>query len=126
VFNPAPKYVVSTTLDRAEWQNSALIRDDVVGQLRRLKEEDGPEIQVHGSANLIQALLQHDLIDEFRLWIFPVVLGKGKRVFAEGTTPAGLRLVDSRTSTTGVIIATYERAGEVSQGSFAPKPSAEA
>ena len=123
MFNPAPKYVVSTTLDRAEWQNSALIRDDVVGQLRRLKEEDGPELQVHGSANLIQTLLQHDLIDTFRLWIFPVVLGKGKRLFAEGTTPAGLRLVDSRTSTTGVIIATYERAGEVSQGSFAPKPS---
>ena len=124
MFNPAPKYVVSTTLDRAEWQNSALIRDDVVGQLRRLKEEDGPAIQVHGSANLIQALLQHDLIDEFRLWIFPVVLGKGKRLFAEDTTLAGLRLVDSKTSTTGVIVATYERAGEVSHGSFAPKPSA--
>jgi dihydrofolate reductase len=126
VFNNATKYVVSTTLDRAEWQNSTVIRGDVVGQLRRLKEQDGPEIQVHGSSNLIQTLLKHDLVDVFRLWTFPVLLGSGKRLFADGTIPAGLRLVDSKTSTTGVIIATYERAGGINYGSFALEQPTEA
>jgi len=80
--------------------NSDLLEGDVADATARLKEEDGPELQVHGSSNLIQTLLQHNLIDEFRVWIFPVVLGSGKRLFAEGTLPAGLALVDSRTSTT--------------------------
>ena len=123
LMNSATKYVASTTLTQLDWQNSKLIGPSVVEGIRALKAQDGPELQVHGRANLIQTLLQHDLIDTFRLWIFPVVLGKGKRLFAEDTTPAGLRLVDSKTSTTGVIVATYERAGEVSHGSFAPKPS---
>ena len=123
VLNNATKYVVSTTLDKAEWQNSILIRPgerDVPDQIRRLKEQDGPEIQVHGSSQLIQTLLQHDLVDRFFLRIYPVLLGSGKRLFADGTIPAGLRLVDSKTSTTGVIIATYERTGEIKYGSFAP------
>jgi dihydrofolate reductase len=123
VLNNATKYVVSTTLDKAEWQNSILIRPgerDVPDQIRRLKEQDGPELQVHGSSQLIQTLLQHDLVDRFFLRIYPVLLGSGKRLFADGTIPAGLRLVDSKTSTTGVIIATYERTGEIKYGSFAP------
>lgn len=121
-LNNARKYVVSTTLERAEWQNSVLIRPgerDVPDQIRRLKEQEGPEIQVHGSSQLIQTLIKHDLVDRYFLKIFPVVLGTGKRLFGEGTAPAGLRLVDSKSSRTGVVIATYERAGEISYGSFA-------
>ncbi len=88
-------------------------------QIRRLKEQDGPEIQVHGSGQLIQTLIKHSLVDRYFLRIFPVLLGTGKRLFGDGTMPAGLQLVDSKTSTTGVIIATYERAGEIRYGSFA-------
>jgi dihydrofolate reductase len=83
-----------------------------------LKRQDGPEIQVHGSPGLIQTLLKHDLIDEFRMWIFPVVIGTGKRFFGDGTIPAGLKLVDSEASKTGVTINTYERAGDINLGSF--------
>ena len=79
------------------------------------EEDDGPELQVHGSSNLIQTLLRQGLVDEFRVWIFPVVLGSGKRLFGDGTLPAGLELVDSKTSTTGVIFATYAPAGEIHQ-----------
>jgi dihydrofolate reductase len=81
-------------------------------------EQDGPEIQVHGSSDLIQTLLQHDLIDEFRLWVFPVIVGTGKRLFADGAVPAGLRLVNSRSFGTGVVMATYARAGDIDYGSF--------
>ncbi len=119
VLNSARKHVASRTLERTDWQNSTLIEGDVVEYVRSLKDDSGPEIQVHGSGNLIQTLLQNDLIDEFRLWTFPVLLGTGKRLFADGTIPAGLRLVDSKTSTTGVILATYERAGAIEYGSFA-------
>jgi dihydrofolate reductase len=86
--------------------------------LAALKKEDGPELQVHGSANLIQTLLRHNLVDEYRLWVFPVVIGSGKRLFSDGTIPAGLRLVNSTVSTTGVVIGTYEPAGEIVTGSF--------
>jgi dihydrofolate reductase len=125
-LNSATKYVVSATLDQAEWQPSTVIRPGALGvpeQLRRLKEQDGPELQVHGSGRLIQTLLAHDLVDRYFLKVYPVLLGTGKRLFGEGAVPAGLRLVGSTTSTTGVIIATYERAGEVRSGSFAPEPS---
>jgi dihydrofolate reductase len=81
-----------------------------------LKRQDGPEIQVHGSPGLIQTLLEHDLIDEFRVWVFPVVLGGGKRLFGPGTVPAALELVDSKVSKTGVTIATYRRAGDIEVG----------
>jgi dihydrofolate reductase len=118
-INSAKKYVVSTTLDKLEWSNSTLIKGDVVQEIKNLKQQSGPELQVSGSSNLIQTLLKHDLIDEFRLKIFPITLGTGKRLFGDGTIPAGLKLVDSKTSTTGVIIATYERAGKVKTGSFA-------
>ncbi|MBI5473817.1 MAG: dihydrofolate reductase family protein [Ignavibacteriae bacterium] len=116
-LNGARKYVVSKTLSRAEWQNSVLIKSDVANEIAKLKKQDGPEIQVHGSSNLIQTLLKNDLVDEIRLWIFPVVLGGGKRLFGDGALPAGWKLMDSKASATGVLIATYERAGEVPQGS---------
>lgn len=117
-LNGTRKHVASTTLERAEWSNSTLITGDVAEYVARLKEEDGPEIQVHGSSNLIQTLLEHDLIDEFRVWIFPVVIGTGKRLFGDGAIPAALRLIDSKVSNTGVTINTYERAGEIDRGSF--------
>ena len=118
-LNNATKHVASRTLKSVDWQNSKLIRGDVAAGVAELKRGQGPEIQVHGSANLIQTLLQHDLIDEFRLWVFPLVLGTGKRLFGDGTIPGGLRLVDSTTSSTGVTIARYERAGAINYGSFA-------
>jgi len=125
-FNGAKKYVASTTLEKLDWSNSELIKGDVVQEIKKLKQQNGPELQVYGSGNLIQTLLKHDLIDEFRLKIFPITLGTGKRLFSDGTIPAGLKLIDSRTSTTGVIVATYERAGKVKTGSFAQETPSEA
>jgi len=125
-LNRAKKYVASKTLRKLDWSNSMLVEGDTVQEIIKLKEQKGPELQVHGSGNLIQTLLKHDLIDEFRLKIFPITLGTGKRLFGEGTIPAGLKLVDSRTSTTGVIVATYRRAGVVKTGSFAMETPTEA
>jgi dihydrofolate reductase len=119
VFNEATKYVASRGRPTLVWSNSVLIEGDAAEGISRLKEEDGPELQVAGSGNLVQTLLRHDLVDEFRLWAFPVVVGSGKRLFAEGTIPAGLRLVESQVSTTGVVMGTYEPAGELVTGSFA-------
>ena len=119
VLNSATKHVASRTLERVDWANSRLIEGDVPEQVAKLKAEDGPEIQVHGSSNLIRTLQKHDLVDEYRVMIFPLALGTGKRLFADGTIPAGLRLVDSSASTTGVLMATYERAGEIEYGTFA-------
>jgi dihydrofolate reductase len=115
-LNCARKHVASTTLDRAEWANSTVIGGDVAEYVADLKSQDGPEIQVHGSPGLIQTLLEHDLIDEFRLWIFPVVVGSGKRLFGSGAIPAGLTLTDSQVSQTGVTVNTYERAGAIEVG----------
>jgi dihydrofolate reductase len=117
-LNEAKKYVVSTTLGKLDWKNSTLITGDIVDEIRKLKEKSGPEIQVHGSSNLIQTLLESDLVDEFRLKIFPVTIGIGKRLFGEGTIPISFKLVDSKVSTTGVIVATYVRDGEIKTGSF--------
>jgi dihydrofolate reductase len=117
VFNDATKYVVSRNRPALTWQNSVLIEDAAEG-LAALKREDGPELQVHGSANLIQSLLRNNLVDQYRLWIFPVVIGSGKRLFSEGTVPSGLKLVDSKVSSTGVVMGTYEPAGEIPTGSF--------
>jgi dihydrofolate reductase len=117
-LNGTRKHVASTTLERVEWNNSTLINGDVAEYVAHLKEQDGPEIQVHGSPGLIQTLLEHDLIDEFRLWIFPVVIGTGKRFFGEGTIPAAMKLVSSKVSKTGVTINSYERAGDIDPGSF--------
>jgi dihydrofolate reductase len=118
-LNKATKHVASTTLKELEWENSKLIEGELPEGVRALKEEDGPELQVHGSANLIQTLLEHGLIDEFRVWTFPLVLGTGKRLFDGGTVPAGLELTSSQASSTGVIIATYRSGAEIKYGSFA-------
>ena len=124
-LNNAKKYVVSRTLDRVDWNNSVLVKGDVghdvVQEITRLKEADGPELQVHGSSNLIQTLLKHNLIDEMHVLIFPVVIGNGKRLFGEGTNPSAFKLVDSRTSPSGVIIARYARSGALQTGTFAPQ-----
>ncbi len=119
VFNEATKFVASKTLRSVEWSNSVLIAEDAARGVAALKEEDGPELQVHGSGDLIQTLLRHQLVDEFRLWTFPVIVGDGKRLFADGTIPAGLKLVDHHLSTTGVMIATYVPGGDLVTGSFA-------
>ena len=118
-LNGARKHVASRTLKNVEWNNSTLIKGDVPKYVSELKKQSGPEIQVHGSGDLIQTLVRNDLVDEFHVWTFPVVLGSGKRLFAEGAIPAGLKVVDVTTSSTGVVIATYERAGEIKYGSFA-------
>jgi dihydrofolate reductase len=118
-FNDATKYVASRSRPRLEWSNSVLIEGDAAEGIAALKKDDGPELQVHGSGNLIQTLLRHNLIDQYRLWVFPLVIGSGKRLFADGTVPSGLKLVDSKVSTTGVVIGTYEPAGEIVTGSFA-------
>jgi dihydrofolate reductase len=126
VLNNATKHVASTTLTELEWENSKLIGGEVPDGVRALKEEDGPELQVHGSANLIQTLLEHELIDEFRLWTFPLVLGKGKRLFDGGTVPAGLDVVSSQVSSTGVTTVTYRSGAEIKYGSFAAETPSEA
>jgi dihydrofolate reductase len=119
VFNDATKYVATHRPLTPEWSNSVQIEGDAADGLAALKAEDGPELQVHGSANLIQTLLAHNLVDQFRLWVFPVVIGSGKRLFADGTMPSGLRLVDHKVSTTGVVMGTWEPAGEIAIGTFA-------
>lgn len=124
-LNSVTKYVVSTTLHKAEWNNSSLIKNDVVNTIRKLREQEGPEIQVHGSSNLIQTLIKNNLIDEYHIWTFPVTVGKGKRLFDEGTIPSNMKLVNSRTSTTGVVITVYEPGGELKTGSFALDDSAD-
>ena len=118
-LNDATKYVASRSHRELEWGPSMLIEGDAAEGIAALKKEDGPELQVHGSANLIQTLLRNNLVDEYRLWVFPLTIGSGKRLFSDGTIPFGLKLVDSKISTTGVVIGTYEPAGEIVTGSFA-------
>ena len=101
-----------------DWNNSTLLKGDVVQEIKKLKQQDGPELQVHGSSDLIQTLLKNNLIDELRLMIFPVVVGNGKRLFGEGTLPASLKLTDSKTTSTGVILVTYKPDGVLKTGSF--------
>jgi dihydrofolate reductase len=117
-INRATKYVVTHRPVSLDWKKTVLINGDVAEKIRKLKAEDGPELQVHGSANMIQTLLRHDLVDELWLKTFPVVLGKGKRLFADGTMPGGWQLLDSQVTPSGVIVASYSRAGEVKLGSF--------
>jgi len=115
-INKATKYVASNTLTSHEWSKSVFLKS--ADEIKQLKEGEAPDLQVHGSSNLIQTLLEHDLVDEFWLKIFPVTLGMGKRLFDNGTIPASYTLVDSKTSPSGVIVATLKRAGEVKTGSF--------
>ena len=117
-LNAATKYVVSASHPKLPWGPSVLIQGEVPAEIAKLKEGDGPELQVHGSGNLIQTLLRQGLVDEFHLHVFPVLLGSGRRLFADGTIPAGLKMVDSKTSKTGVFSATYVPAGELVTGTF--------
>jgi dihydrofolate reductase len=117
-INQATKYVASNTLTSHEWKPTVFLRGNVADQIKMLKGQDGLDLQVHGSSNLIQTLLQHDLIDEFWLKIFPVTLGMGKRLFDRGTLPAAFALVDAKSSPSGVMIANFKHAGEVKTGSF--------
>jgi dihydrofolate reductase len=124
-FNRITKYVATHRPESLTWQNSQALGSDVVARLRELKQQDGPRLLTQGSTELIQQLLAHDLVDELRLLTFPVLLGKGKRLFGSGAAPTGLKLTKSVTSPSGCIIATYERAGELQIGSFAQaEPSA--
>jgi dihydrofolate reductase len=118
-LNDATKYVASRSEHELPWGPAVLLQGDAAEGIAKLKQADGPELQVHGSADLIQTLLRHNLADEYRIWTFPVVVGSGKRLFGDGTVPAALKLVNSTVSTTGVVIGTYEPAGEIVTGSFA-------
>jgi dihydrofolate reductase len=117
-LNNIRKYVASRTLDKVEWQNSTLLEGDAAEAVAGIKHQEGGEIHVSGSSDLIQTLLRHNLVDEFVLWIFPVALGTGKRLFGEGTVPAGFTCAGTKVSTTGVIIATYTRPAPIEYGSF--------
>lgn len=117
-INNATKYVASNTLKTHEWSKTVFLKGDVTKEIKQLKGQDGPDLQVHGSSVLIQTLLKHDLVDEFWLKIFPVTLGMGKRLFDQGTIPAAYTSFDSKTSPLGVMIATFKRTGKVKTGSF--------
>jgi dihydrofolate reductase len=117
-LNSMPKYVASRSLNGGEWNNSSLLTGDVAEAVEDLKKDRGDVIIVQGSQNLIQTLLAHDLVDEFWLWIFPLILGDGKRLFEDGTIPAALELTAVETSSTGVQMLRYERTGEIKYGSF--------
>ena len=118
VLNRIPKYVASSTLTTLDWRNAVVLEGDVPTAVARLKDTLEVEIQVHGSPGLLQTLIRHDLVDEYRLWTFPVLLGTGKRLFDGGTIPASLGLVDSRSFATGVVLTRYHRTGDVRFGSF--------
>ena len=117
-INNATKYVASNTLTKHEWNKSVFLNGNVADEIRRLKQQKGPELQVHGSGGLIQTLLEHDLVDEFWLKIFPVTLGTGKRLFDKGTIPGAYTLVESKSTPAGVMIGILRRAGQVKTGSF--------
>lgn len=118
-INKATKYVASHTLTTHEWPKTVVLKGDVVAEIRKLKAGEGPDLQVHGSADFVQTLLQHDLVDELWLKVFPLVLGTGKRLFGGGAIPASFTLAEGKVLPNGVIIASYQRAGEVQTGSFA-------
>jgi len=117
-INSATKYVVSDTRTDSLWGNTVFIKDNVPKEIRRLKKQDGPDLQVYGSSQLLQMLFRHDLVDELWLKIFPITLGTGKRLFGEGTMPAAFKLTHFEYTPSGVIVANYERAGEVKTASF--------
>lgn len=115
-LNTRPKFVASRTLEEVTWHNSHLLSGDVAEAVAKLKREPGGEIQVHGSGDLLQTLLEHDLVDTLRIWQFPVVLGTGKRLFGRGTIPRAFRLVDTRQTATGAVLHVYERVGGLTYG----------
>src|SRR3990172_7539236 len=115
-LNTRPKFVASRTLDQVTWSNSFLLKGDVAEEVAKVKAQEGGEIQVHGSGDLLQTLLQHDLIDTLRIWQFPVVIGTGKRLFGAGTIPRAFRLVNTQQTATGAVLHVYERAGGLKYG----------
>jgi dihydrofolate reductase len=117
-LNTKPKYVASTTLKKADWHNTTVIKGDVAQAVRALKQEGSGELQVHGSPGLIQTLIANDLVDLYRIWVHPVVLGSGKRLFGSGARPAALKLTATDRTSTGVVVHTYERADAVRYGAF--------
>jgi len=117
-INEVKKYVISKSVKKSDWKNSIFINKNVVKEIKKLKQQEGPDLQVYGSGNLIQTLLKNDLIDELWLKIFPITLGKGKRLFEDGAIPLSFKLIDSKTSPSGVIFANYKRFGKVKTGSF--------
>jgi dihydrofolate reductase len=118
-LNSLPRFVASRTLEKTEWPGSELLQGDVPEAVAELKRRPGRELQVHGSGDLVHTLARHDLVDEYRLLIFPVLLGTGKRLFVEGSAPTAFRLASSTTNTTGVTVQTYERAGKPEYGRVA-------
>ncbi|MDI7195812.1 dihydrofolate reductase family protein [Leptospira santarosai] len=116
--NSATKYVASNTMTSSEWQPCVFLGGDIAEKVNKLKQHQGPNLHVYGSGNLVQTLMKHDLIDEFWLKIYPLTLGSGKRLFAEGTIPAAFQVTDSQVSPKGIIVVNYERAGAVTTGSF--------
>ena len=116
--NTATKYVASNTITSHEWQPSVFLNGDIAEKLTKLKQTEGPDLHVYGSANLVQTLMKHDLVDAFWLKIFPVTLGSGKRLFADGTIPGAFKVTESTVTSKGVIIVNYERAGAVPTGSM--------
>ena len=126
VFNKATKYVASRSAPKLTWQNSQPLGKDIVASLKKLKGEDGPDLLVQGSSDLLQTLWKHRLVDELSVLIFPLVLGKGKRLFGAGASPAGLKLMKSQSYPTGVIVARYQPDGEVKTGDFQPAEPSEA
>ena len=117
-INKVTKYVASNTLSMHSWSNTVFLKENIEDQIKKLKQQDGPDLQVHGSGNFIQTLLKYDLVDEFWLKIFPITLGNGKRLFENGTIPANFSLLEYKVSPGGVLIANYKRDGEVKTGSF--------
>lgn len=116
VLNSRPKFVASRTLGEVNWNNSRVLKGDVAEEVAKLKAQEGGEIQVHGSSNLIQTLLKHNLVDTLRIWQFPVVLGTGKRLFGEGAIPASFRLVETQQNTAGAVLHVYARVGGLKYG----------
>jgi dihydrofolate reductase len=125
-FNAVTKYVATSSTEPLTWTNCVALRGDVAAKISRLKQEEGPNLLTQGSSVLLQTLMVHDLIDELRLLVFPLVLGPGKRLFAQGTTPAALKLTSAAISTTGVIMSVYHPAGAIRTGSFALEPPSKA
>ncbi len=114
--NTATKYVASNTMTSHEWQPSVFLNGDIAEKITKIKQQEGPDLHVYGSANLVQTLLKHDLVDAFWLKIYPLTLGSGKRLFADGTIPAAFKVTESHVSPDGVIIVSYERAGAITTG----------
>jgi dihydrofolate reductase len=125
-INKATKYVATNSLDKFDWANTQRLSGDTVEEIRRLKASDGPELHIWGSSKLLQSLIAAELVDEFRIWIYPVIVGKGKRLFEEGVPPTGLTLAESRATSNGVLLTTYRAAGPFAMGSPQPDNPSEA